>query len=435
MKKSVKNGILIFTVLLIASLIASWYFYIATPKGYFADTGDEIVYSETSNDYFNKGQLPLAETLRDDKSPPPINSSSTSSDKKPPLSSTASTERFGDDKTSNDNILSSKSSTTPSVSNKQFDNDKLPHIHGSSQEPVVEEKNNTIKDDSLPQSIIDHIKTFVFFLGYPRSGHSIVGSLMDSHPHMVISHEFDLFTKLSDKSLTPNKSAIFNALWKNTKQTITSGCREKSTNDKGYTLFIDGLYQGRYVDHIDVIGDKKGGTTADLLAYHDQSWVQSFNILKSLNLPMKVVHVLRNPYDNIATIILYIALLGTKQQFGDFKKLNRTLKVRSILVDNQIGYYFAMHKAILDAKTTYNLDMIEIHSKDFISDPKGILSKICSSLGVICYDDYLEICNNKVYKYESRTRHLLEWTEKQLERIQKNIDKYADLKQYSFHSA
>ena len=69
------------------------------------------------------------------------------------------------------------------------------------------------------------------------------------------------------------------------------------------------------MDHIDVIGDKKGGTTAELLAYHHEKWVQSFNIVKSLNLPMKVVHVMRNPYDNIGTMILYNSL-GGKQTFG-----------------------------------------------------------------------------------------------------------------------
>ena len=108
--------------------------------------------------------------------------------------------------------------------------------------------NNIIKvvsPDKLPQSIIDRVKTFVFFVGHSRSGHSIVGSLMDSHPHMVISHEYDLFNKLSGKSpLALNKPTIFNALWKSTKQTIINGFRAKSTNYKGYTLFVDGLYQG-----------------------------------------------------------------------------------------------------------------------------------------------------------------------------------------------
>ena len=99
--------------------------------------------------------------------------------------------------------------------------------------------------NQLPQDVTDRIKTFVFFLGHARSGHSIVGSLMDSHPHMVISHEADLFTKLSKGAIAPTKSAIFNTVWSNTKLSIKHGRnRAKTTDGKGYTLFVDGLYQG-----------------------------------------------------------------------------------------------------------------------------------------------------------------------------------------------
>ena len=41
----------------------------------------------------------------------------------------------------------------------------------------------------LPQTVINGIKTLVFFVGHTHSGHSIVDSL-------VIRHEYDLFTKL-----------------------------------------------------------------------------------------------------------------------------------------------------------------------------------------------------------------------------------------------
>ena len=115
----------------------------------------------------------------------------------------------------------------------------------------------------LPQDVIDRVKTFVFFLGFEHSGHSIVGSLMDSHPHIVISHEMDLFKKLSDGVIPPGKTEIFNAIWKNTVQTIIDGIR--ADNDKGYNLTVGNLYEGKYVDHIDVIGDKKGGKTVLLL--------------------------------------------------------------------------------------------------------------------------------------------------------------------------
>ena len=132
----------------------------------------------------------------------------------------------------------------------------------------------------LPQSVIDGVKTYVFFLGHERSGHNIVGSLMDSHPHMVVAHEFSLFHRLSGGTIAPIKSEVFNALWNNTRRSM-GGARAKSTTFKGYTLFVDGLYQGRYVDHIDVIGDKRGGWATEMLATQPNEWSDAFNILKT----------------------------------------------------------------------------------------------------------------------------------------------------------
>ena len=35
------------------------------------------------------------------------------------------------------------------------------------------------------------IRSFLMFIGYPRSGHTLIGSLLDAHPDMVIAHELD----------------------------------------------------------------------------------------------------------------------------------------------------------------------------------------------------------------------------------------------------
>src|SRR5687767_7508658 len=42
------------------------------------------------------------------------------------------------------------------------------------------------RDDQLAR-----VSSYVFFVGYPRSGHSLVGSLLDAHPDMAIAHEMD----------------------------------------------------------------------------------------------------------------------------------------------------------------------------------------------------------------------------------------------------
>ena len=282
------------------------------------------------------------------------------------------------------------------------------------------------KKTELPQFVIDHIKTFVFFVGFAHSGHSIVGSLLDSHPHMVISHELDLFTLLSQGMISPTKQDIFNAIWKNSQQT-----RIRAGNGKGYNLLVDGVYQGKYIDYIDVIGDKRGRATIDLLRSQPKKWSSAYDALKSLNLNLKVILVLRNPYDNIASTML---LNNYPEEFRDIKRLNITKRFSLDKINVNIEEYFRHHSAIVNAKRTYNLDMIEVHSKDLISDSRGTLLKLCDHVGVNCSNNYLEMCKNKIYKHESRTRRFIEWPDEQLRVIQQNTEKYNNLKGYSFNS-
>ena len=69
--------------------------------------------------------------------------------------------------------------------------------------------------------------------------------------------------------------------------------------------------------------------------------------------------------------------------------------------------------------------MIEIHGKDLISHPRDTLLKLCNDLGVACSNKYLEVCSNKIYKSESRTRHLIKWTDANLKLMKQYIGKYS----------
>ena len=112
----------------------------------------------------------------------------------------------------------------------------------------------------LPSEVINGIKKFVFFVGYERSGHSIVRSLMDAHPHVVIAHEFFLFKKFDKLEQVPNdyswRDNLFQSLY-----SVSSRSRTRAGSAKGYTLKVKGLWEGTYDDHIEVIGDKSGGMT------------------------------------------------------------------------------------------------------------------------------------------------------------------------------
>jgi hypothetical protein len=40
------------------------------------------------------------------------------------------------------------------------------------------------------------IQTYCMFVGYPRTGHSLIGSLLDAHPRVVIAHELNALKAL-----------------------------------------------------------------------------------------------------------------------------------------------------------------------------------------------------------------------------------------------
>ena len=66
-----------------------------------------------------------------------------------------------------------------------------------------------------------------------------------------------------------------------------------------------------------VIGDKKGSVTSSFL------WNKEYQILdeiqSALKIPLKFIHVIRNPFDNIATIVLRKLDARTSARDGNLK--------------------------------------------------------------------------------------------------------------------
>ena len=323
------------------------------------------------------------------------------------------------------------------ITEREFEKNHLKWKKDYNQSNNLQEQFN-----SLSSSDVKQIKAFVFFVGHPCSGHSIVGSILDGHPHIILAHEAKLFLKLQqDISYNEglqykDKLSIYNELWNNSYFSSTSGLRTKNeiAFKKGYTLSIDGLYQGTFVPPLQVIGDKNGGLTTLMFIADPSNWGEAFFKLKSIfsNISIKVIHVIRNPYDNIATKILYRS--GGVKKIITARQKNQTWVIDVNKIKYYIDEYFSMFQAIQLMKSSYDLNYLEVHGKDLIENPKTIILSMCEFLGVSCSDDYLEICSNKMFKTESKTRYNLKWTNELLSDIQDSIMKFDNLKRYSFNS-
>jgi len=101
----------------------------------------------------------------------------------------------------------------------------------------------------------DQVKSFVLFIGYPRSGHTLVSTLIDAHPNAVIANEFDLIGKWENwKPENRNKYFLFDQLYKNSQQEAKVGYRMKNGNDL-FTYHVPGQYQGKFKGTLKVTVD------------------------------------------------------------------------------------------------------------------------------------------------------------------------------------
>src|SRR5262245_3468595 len=140
------------------------------------------------------------------------------------------------------------------------------------------------------RSIFREVRTHVLFIGHGRSGSSLVGSLLNAHRHAVIAHELNTlhFVKRHFTRLQLN--------WLLWAQDQAFGCAGREWT--GYDYRVPGQWQGRF-ERLLVIGDKHAGGATRVLG---QRPAILDRLRQTVGVPVKLIHVVRHPLDNIATL-------------------------------------------------------------------------------------------------------------------------------------
>jgi len=245
------------------------------------------------------------------------------------------------------------------------------------------------------------VDTYCMFIGYPRSGHSMVGSLMDAHPDMVISNELDALRYIE---LGFDRDQIFYLILENTRQYAEAG-----RSQTGYSYTVPNQHQGTFRE-LKVIGDKKGGSSTFHLR-RDPTLLDRLG--KVVGKPVKFIHVTRNPYDNITTM----ATRSGKD------------------LDERIETYFKFVATNATVRRRIGKeDVLDMRLEDFIADPASKLRSVCGFLSLDAPDDYIGDAAGIVYSEPKRTRKKIEWTDEQIAAVGERIDRYDFLKGYAYES-
>ena len=280
----------------------------------------------------------------------------------------------------------------------------------------------------LTQATIDGVKKFVFFIGYPRSGHSIIGSFMDAHPNMIIAHEFPLFKSLWNTRMP--KNLIFNFLYKNSYDELVSGWRgEVNVKNKGYSLALTGLWQATFND-LKVIGNKHGGSTVQLYRQHPKAFLGAMAYLKTtIKVPIHTIHVVRNPFDIIATQTLYMktGIRGVRIAASEEEKFNNTKFLTEVAMD-MLARFSAASKLI----KILDLPTLELQSEVLIKDPVHVMKSICGFLGVDCPEYYLKVCKEKTFSSSTKPRNTVVWPQSLIDVVRERLKDNPSFQHYTF---
>lgn len=112
-----------------------------------------------------------------------------------------------------------------------------------SKETLFSEKDNR---ENTIHDVYDGVQALLVFIGYPRSGHTLVSSLLDAHPHVIIANEFDIIGKWKEWDIANrNKYFLFDQLYQNSKQESEIGYRSATVKHR-YSYHVPRQWQGTY---------------------------------------------------------------------------------------------------------------------------------------------------------------------------------------------
>lgn len=264
------------------------------------------------------------------------------------------------------------------------------------------------------RGLFDSVRQYVNFVGAPRSGHSVVGALLDAHPNAVVASEEGA---LQYVYVGFGRQWVFRRLLWNTEVIGHSQTHRGAPRGGGYAYDVPGQWQGRH-RRIEVIGDKYGPYNTERLS---QSPSLLGRLRRTVGVPVMHVHVVRNPFDTISTMARRAA-----EDASTPVDVSATVAQFSALCQRTEALLSRAHD---EGDATY-----ELRHEAFVSNPRAELSALCEALGLEASGPYLDACAGIVAPTPHPSRHLVSWSVADREAVETLIASSPSLRGYTFEA-
>jgi len=258
------------------------------------------------------------------------------------------------------------------------------------------------RDAHRQREALASLETVVLFVGYRRSGHSLVGALLDAHPDAIIAHGLDVLHHVRYGFRREQIASL-----------ILANARERAAQGRivtGYSYAVPGQWQGRH-RRLRVIGSTRGGATARALGERP---LLAQRVAERMAAPVRWIHVVRNPFDNIATLALRGRRTDLESALSDYLRLLAGAeKLRGVVGADRL---------------------LDLRSEDLVADPAATLRRLAHWLGLDAPEAWVRDCAAIVFDAPHRTRADAPWTPALVERVAKEIARHPSLAGYRFRA-
>ncbi|MGK7297307.1 MAG: hypothetical protein ACNS61_16040 [Candidatus Wenzhouxiangella sp. M2_3B_020] len=285
---------------------------------------------------------------------------------------------------------------------------------------------------SLRERQFSEVECFVQFAGFPRSGHSIIGSILDAHVHCIASHELDAMGLVAADFRLREIAALI----RENSRLFTDHHRFWN----GFCYEVDGGMHGK-ATRMRVIGDKKGDWATRRCI--EQPALLERVRRKAGKRSVKWILVVRNPFDNVATLSLRknrkydqlrIQSAGARTSdpgLPEQESNGTKAAVRADMVDD----YARLCEGVAMMKSRESpRNWLEIRHEDFIARPGETIRSILAFLELEETNDFCERSARIVADNPHRSRFDVKWSPVLESRVSDLIQTHDFLSDYRFEN-
>lgn len=257
---------------------------------------------------------------------------------------------------------------------------------------------------------------FCLFIGYPRSQHSLFSQIINAHPDILIADEliyseaFHLPGVMAPYTEYKSKRKLFQQLWA---KSLWDAKRKTEKTFGNYAYAIPNQWQGR-IRQLKVIGDKCAYETTRLIY---EGLLNLDRLSEFVQLPLKIFHVVRNPFDVISRRHLFRTQHNLPHADIDF------------LIHE---HFNILCPTVMRIMAEIPESVLTLYAEEIVQNPTQNISKGLEFLELQSGEQYLQDCASIVFNSPKKSRNEHQWTHEAIRTVEEGIKQVPYLVHYSF---